>query len=764
ATYGPGSYLVCASAAGGNDGQTCTECETIMISDGAEVELTADGTDVTCADATNGTITATASEGTVITVDGAPYAAGTLYAPGSYLVCASVPGTVCESCETVIIGAPDALMLDIAVECVNGLGTATANATGGTGEYTYLWSTSETTASISGLTNGEHWVTVTDENGCWVKEGFSVDCEIICEVELTVTHLDVSCFDATNGTITASATEGAVITVDGAPYMSETLYAPGSYSVCASVPGTVCEDCETVVIGAPDALMLDIAVECVSGLGTATANATGGTGEYTYLWSTSETTASISGLTNGEHWVVVTDENGCWMKEGFTVDCEIICAVEVVVEWGCLSPGNGWAVVDQINGATTPTNILWSTGETVQFITGLENGDHWVMVTDANGCWDKVGFTVDCGVVCEVEVVVEWGCLGASNGWAVVDQIIGATAPTQILWSTGETVQYITGLSSGDHWVMVTDANGCWDKVSFSVDCEKECQFRTQTQGGYGAPPNGNNPGTYVHANFASAFPGGLTIGCTNTLTLTSAQAVTNYLPGGGQSAMLPSGSLVNPINYNNTLAAQLVAATLSVGFDEDNEDFGDAETLLGDAYITSGLFMGWTVNEVLVEANNYIGGCGSTYTKSQLNTVLTAINENYVGGTIDNGFLSSAFVARPVVAAAPSTSNSRLSRLANSGRRILMDETAGVNIFEASPNPASDMLNVRLVHGIGGQIQIDLMDLSGRSVQQVAAYTAEAGEERRHVLSVDSLPAGVYLLSVQQNGSRDVQRIVVGH
>src|SRR5215510_9913562 len=42
-----------------------------------------------------------------------------------------------------------------------------------------------------------------------------------------------------------------------------------------------------------------------------------------------------------------------------------------------------------------------------------------------------------------------------------------------------------------------------------------ECgQFRTQTQGGWGAPPAGNNPGAYLHAHFATAFPTGLTIGC----------------------------------------------------------------------------------------------------------------------------------------------------------------------------------------------------------------------------------------------------------
>src|SRR5688572_32802239 len=59
--------------------------------------------------------------------------------------------------------------------------------------------------------------------------------------------------------------------------------------------------------------------------------------------------------------------------------------------------------------------------------------------------------------------------------------------------------------------------------------------LRTQTPGGWGSTPRGNNPGSYLHANFDDAFPGGLTIGCENggSITVTSAQAITNLLPTG---------------------------------------------------------------------------------------------------------------------------------------------------------------------------------------------------------------------------------------
>lgn len=167
--------------------------------------------------------------------------------------------------------------------------------------------------------------------------------------------------------------------------------------------------------------------------------------------------------------------------------------------------------------------------------------------------------------------------------------------------------------------------------------------FRTQTQGGWGAEPNGNNPGAYLHANFSTAIPQGVTIGsCGNTLTLTSAQAITNFLPSGSTPSALPIGTLTNPGgSYSNVLAGQAVTLTLNIGFDNANPLFSVNTNSLGSLVLTSGLFSGWTVNQVLAEANKVLGGCGSSYSPSDLNAALTSINENYDNGTVDKGFLT---------------------------------------------------------------------------------------------------------------------------
>ncbi|HYF29926.1 MAG TPA: hypothetical protein VD993_02295 [Chitinophagaceae bacterium] len=209
------------------------------------------------------------------------------------------------------------------------------------------------------------------------------------------------------------------------------------------------------------------------------------------------------------------------------------------------------------------------------------------------------------------------------------DPITGALYYAYDLWSNG------TANAS---------QNPCQEYFQY---CRQQCpptdcgQLRTQTQGGWGAPPNGNNPGVYLHANFAAAFPTGLTVGCAGgrTVKMTTAQAITNLLPTGGQPAVL-TNSYANPGTVKNVLVGQLIALTLSVGFDQHDPNFGQAGVKLGDMVIGSGTFANMTVSQFLTIANNVLGGCSNAYTPSAINEVASKINENYVDGNRDNGFL----------------------------------------------------------------------------------------------------------------------------
>ncbi len=173
----------------------------------------------------------------------------------------------------------------------------------------------------------------------------------------------------------------------------------------------------------------------------------------------------------------------------------------------------------------------------------------------------------------------------------------------------------------------------------YSQGCSGD--FKTFTQGGYGTNCNGNNPGCYRDAHFDTAFPDGLAIGCgNNTLTFTSSSAIASYLPAGSGPALL-SGNVVNPVGTRGVLSSQLIALTLSVGFDVADPNFSSSNVSLGSLTIKSGMFTGMSIADFLQLANNIIGGCSTQYSLSNINEAATALNENFDNGTVDNGYVN---------------------------------------------------------------------------------------------------------------------------
>jgi hypothetical protein len=182
-------------------------------------------------------------------------------------------------------------------------------------------------------------------------------------------------------------------------------------------------------------------------------------------------------------------------------------------------------------------------------------------------------------------------------------------------------------------------------EVCSSWTVKVPCEFRTQTQGGWGTEAHGNNPGAYRDAKFAECFPEGLVVGCIGAVTLTTSTAVQAFLPQGGKPMSLDM-NYIDPVENINVLAGQVTALTLNVGFDICDEDFsenGDAN--LNDLVVVDedSLCFGMTVEEVLTKANEILGNCGNAITASEINECVSAINENFVDGEEDNGYLGVA-------------------------------------------------------------------------------------------------------------------------
>lgn len=311
---------------------------------------------------------------------------------------------------------------------------------------------------------------------------------------------------------------------------------------------------------------------------------------------------------------------------------------------------------------------------------------------------------------------------------------------------TGDIVNTIFGGNGMVYWGF-TAATGSVipNEHGVCVITPADCgQLRTQTPGGWGAPPNGNNPGSYLHSHFATAFPTGLRVGVTPNYNVlfTTAQAITDYLPAGGPAKKLTQ-NYTNPAttDLKNVLVDHLVALTLSVRFDDVDPNFGQAGITLGDMIIGSGPFAGWTVRNFLAEANKVLGGT-STYTVQQALETAAAINENYVDGRGDNGFLDCPTSTTQTSRAIVQTPNTQLT-------------TPFLRVY---PNPAkgSFVLEPGDLYGKG---QIVISNSNGGIVEQ---RTISIVQGQPLKLNLDKQPAGMYFIKLTTSNGETVQKVLI--
>ena len=169
-------------------------------------------------------------------------------------------------------------------------------------------------------------------------------------------------------------------------------------------------------------------------------------------------------------------------------------------------------------------------------------------------------------------------------------------------------------------------------------------QFRTQTQGGWGTTAMGGNPGAYRDAHFAAAFPNGLVVGDAGGFRATfgSSAAIQPFLPAGGTPAPLAR----NHVDPNETeagvLAGQVVALTLSLGFDAADPAFSASATPLAGLVVADpqSPFANQTVRQVLDAANAVLGGLPSLLTPAEVAGAVARINENFVDGSFLGPYL----------------------------------------------------------------------------------------------------------------------------
>ena len=202
-------------------------------------------------------------------------------------------------------------------------------------------------------------------------------------------------------------------------------------------------------------------VSCFVGMdGSATVMASGGTPPYSYLWNTANTGASITDLTAGTYEVMVTDANGCSVLGSVDIGqpTELIVTT-MSQDVGC--DELGWASA-AATGGIPPYTFMWNNGSDSTAIIDLLAGNYIVTVTDANNCTSIAEVQITGGLGPDISIQVDATPTPDNiNNGALSVNVTGGTPPFEYEWNTSATTASITGLTTGEYTVTVTDSNGC---------------------------------------------------------------------------------------------------------------------------------------------------------------------------------------------------------------------------------------------------------------------------------------------------------------
>jgi gliding motility-associated-like protein len=473
-----GSYSVTVT-----DAASCTSTAnfTVLTSSGINVAVTT--TPVSCG-LNNGTISLTVSGGT------GPYTynwTGGLSGPnpmnvgvGNYTVTVSDSGSpVCSVTRLVTLSSLSNLTVQGSVSdptCGLSNGSISLNVNGGTGPYSYLWSTGSTGTSLNNITGGAYSVTVSDSGSpvCSVTENFNVI--LVQPIAAAAVVTNTSCGNS-NGAINLGITGGSPpfsFTWSGGLTGSSPInVGSGNYNLTVT-DAVGCTGFFSYVVAASTAVTPTAvinAVSCGQNNGSIQLSVTGGTGPYSYAWSGGLSGSSPSGLGVGSYSVTISDSGNpvCSAIRTYSVSSLSNLLVSGTPVQPTCGLNNG-SVTLTVTGGTAPYTYLWSDGSTGSALMNAGGGSHSVTVTDSGSPACAIPATFMLNDILPVTIIENINPTTCSNtNGAISINITGGTAPYSFSWSGGLTGTSPINVASGTYALTVTDTNGCSAAESYTV-------------------------------------------------------------------------------------------------------------------------------------------------------------------------------------------------------------------------------------------------------------------------------------------------------
>lgn len=356
-------------------------------------------------------------------------------------------------------------MSGTAANCTNG--TAMATGSGGVAPYTYLWSNGATSQSIGGLSSGSYNCIVTDAQGCY-KTGYYVVSQAI-NLSFNSSITNATCAQ-NNGSVLGFVSGGTApytfLWSNGATTQNVTgLTGNTTYNVQITDANN-CKGTGSVYINATTpvtATYMTSASACTLTTGSATVIPAGGVAPYTTLWYTYPTNTTgnvISNKASGNYSFKITDANGC-IRTGTALIPSASTLNATINNAGIVCPATTGTLAATVSGTNGPFTYTWSNGSSAAAINGVPVGGYNCTIRDAVGCTvTKSASVIQSNPITVGFASTQASCIYAADG-SILANATGGTAPYTYTWSNTQTGATATGLSAGNYYVSVSDANGC---------------------------------------------------------------------------------------------------------------------------------------------------------------------------------------------------------------------------------------------------------------------------------------------------------------
>jgi PKD repeat protein len=514
-TAGTYNVSLTATNANGNTSKTVNNMVTVR----AKPNVVATAVNTLCSGDVNGLVNLSVSSGqspySFIWSNGATSQNISNLPAGAYTVTVTDANT-CTTTATATVNEPAALNVTSNVinsSCTTPTGSIALTVTGGTGGYAYLWNTNATTQNLNNIAAGTYSVTVRDANNCETVKSIVVNS--VNGPAVTPTIVNVKCFNGNDGSISLSVSGG------NQPYTYQWSVSGTASSISNLSQGTYsytvtdaqnCKVIQTQIITQPTELITyttAIDTKCGQSNGSANVVAVGGTTPYTYTWSSSSTSSTITNIASGQYHVTVRDANNCESIK--TLNIAASAALNVNVTGNnptCDNPANG-AVFTNVSQGTSPYTYLWSNSSQTVNQNNLASGTYTVTVTDAEACTGTGSINLSfSGAAVNATIQDVTGCHNNDNG-SISLTVTNAAQPVTFTWSIGAVSSSIGSLSAGNYFVTITENSGCTHVYTYNVAAPDVLEINlsvtnatTGNNGSASVAPTGGTPAyNYLWSN-----------------------------------------------------------------------------------------------------------------------------------------------------------------------------------------------------------------------------------------------------------------------